>query len=92
MGDIKMKVVAKPIEVVSYTDDKGDLRPLRFRIQNEDQTTKVIKIDKVITKETEKLAGNYMLVFKCQSLIDNIQRIFEIKYELQTCKWMLFKI
>ena len=87
-----MKVVAKPIEVVSYTDDKGDVRPLRFRIQNEDQTTKVIKIDKVITKETEKLAGNYMLVFKCQSLIDNIQRLFEIKYELQTCKWILFKI
>jgi hypothetical protein len=87
-----MKVVAKPIEVVSYTDDKGDIRPLRFRIQNEDQTTKVIKIDKVITKETEKLAGNYMLVFKCQSLIDNIQRLFEIKYELQTCKWILFKI
>ena len=87
-----MKVVAKPIEVVSYTDDKGDMRPLRFRIQNEDQTTKVIKIDKVITKETEKLAGNYMLVFKCQSLIDNIQRLFEIKYELQTCKWILFKI
>lgn len=87
-----MKVVAKPIEVVSYTDDKGDIRPLRFRIQNEDQTIKVIKIDKVITKETEKLAGNYMLVFKCQSLIDNIQRLFEIKYELQTCKWILFKI
>lgn len=87
-----MKVVAKAIEVVSYTDDKGDIRPLRFRIQNEDQTTKVIKIDKVITKETEKLAGNYMLVFKCQSLIDNIQRLFEIKYELQTCKWILFKI
>jgi hypothetical protein len=92
VGDIIMKVVAKPIEVVSYTDDKGDIRPLRFRIQNEDQTTKVIKIDKVITKETEKLAGNYMLVFKCQSLIDNIQRLFEIKYELQTCKWILFKI
>lgn len=87
-----MKIVAKPIEVVSYTDDKGDIRPLRFRIQNEDQTTKVIRVDKVITKETEKLAGNYMLVFKCQSLIDNIQRLFEIKYELQTCKWILFKI
>jgi hypothetical protein len=87
-----MKIVAKPIEVVSYTDDKGDIRPLRFRIQNEDQTTKVVRVDKVITKETEKLAGNYMLVFKCQSLIDNIQRLFEIKYELQTCKWILFKI
>ena len=87
-----MKVVAKPIEVVSYTDNKGDLKPLRIRIQNDDETLKVIRVDKVITKQTEKLAGNYMLVFKCESLIDNTSRLFEIKYELQTCKWILFKI
>ena len=87
-----MKVVAKPIEVVSYTDNKGDVKPLRIRIQNDDETLNVIRVDKVITKQTEKLAGNYMLVFKCESLIDNTSRLFEIKYELQTCKWILFKI
>lgn len=87
-----MKVLAHPIEVISYTDNKGDVRPLRFRLQGEDETVKVIKIDKVIVREFEKLAGNPMLVFKCQSLIDNVLRQFEIKYELQTCKWMLYKI
>lgn len=87
-----MKIVAKPIEVISYTDNKGELRPLRVRLEMEDETVKVIKIDKVIAKEIEKLAGNYMMVFKCQSLIDNVVRLFEIKYEMQTCKWVLFKI
>ncbi|MBC2578861.1 hypothetical protein [Clostridium sp. DJ247] len=87
-----MKIVAQPIEVVSYTDNKGDVRPLRFRLQAEDETVKVIKVDKVIVKEIEKLAGNPMLVFRCQSLIDNVQKQFEIKYELQTCKWILYKI
>lgn len=87
-----MKVVAKPIEMVSYTDDKGNIKPIRFRLQNEHETVKVIKIDRIVTKDIEKLAGNLMLVFKCQSIIDNVQRQFEIKYELQTCKWMLFKI
>lgn len=87
-----MKVVAQPIEVISYTDNKGDIRPLRLRIQTKDELVKVIKVDKVIIKETEKLAGNIMLVFKCQSVIDNMLRQFEIKYELQTCRWMLYKI
>ena len=87
-----MKVVAKPIEVVSYTDNKGDVKPLRIRIQNDDETLNVIRVDKVITKQMEKLAGNYMLVLKCESLIDNTSRLFEIKYELHTCKWILFKI
>lgn len=84
--------MGKPIEVISYTDDKGDIRPLRFRLKIEDDTVKVIKVDKVIVKETEKLAGNIMFIFKCQSLIDNVLKLFEIKYDLKTCKWMLYKI
>lgn len=87
-----MKVVAKEIEVISHTDCKGNIRPIKFKLQAEDKCEKVIKIDKVVTKDIEKLAGNLMIVFKCQSLIDNILRQFEIKYELQTCKWILFKI
>ena len=87
-----MKVLALPIEVVSYTDDKGSIRPIRFRMQIEDEPMQVIKVDQVIVKEVEKLAGNDMLVFKCQSLIDNAMKLFEIKYELKTCRWILYKI
>jgi hypothetical protein len=87
-----MKVLALPIEVLSYTDDKGSIKPIRFRMQINDEPMQVIKIDKIIFKETEKLAGNIMFVYKCQSLIDNIQKQFEIKYELNTCRWMLYKI
>ena len=52
----------------------------------------VVKIDKIIVKETEKLAGNIMIVFKCQSLIDNVIKLFELRYEISTCKWILYKI
>lgn len=87
-----MKVLALPIEMVSYTDNKGAIRPVRFRMQVDDEPMLVIKIDKVIVKESEKLAGNMMLVYKCQSLIDDTVKLFEIKYEVATCKWMLYKI
>lgn len=87
-----MKILAQPVEVISYTDDKGDIRPLRFRLQINDEPLRVIKVDKVIIKEAEKLAGNDMLVFKCQSLIGNAEKLFELKYELRTCRWILFKI
>ena len=87
-----MKVLALPIEMVSYTDNKGSLRPVRFRMQIDNEHMLVVKIDKVIVKETEKIAGNIMIVYKCQSLIDNAIKLFEIKYELATCKWNLYKI
>jgi hypothetical protein len=87
-----MKVLSLPIEMVSYTDKKGSMRPIRFRLQIDDQSMQVIKIDKVILKEIEKFAGNIMVVYQCQSLIENVIKLFEIKYELSTCKWILFKI
>ncbi|MBU3126722.1 hypothetical protein [Clostridium tagluense] len=87
-----MKVLALPIEMVSYTDSKGTIQPIRFRMQIDDEPMQVIKIDKVICVDREKLAGNNMLVYKCQSVISETEKLYEIKYELSTCKWILFKI
>jgi len=87
-----MEVVAKPIEVISMTDIKGNITPLRLRIENEDESIQVIKIDKIIDRVHEKFAGNNKLVFTCRSLINDIEKVFEIKYEIATCKWILFKI
>ncbi|MBZ9622823.1 hypothetical protein G9F71_008155 [Clostridium sp. FP2] len=87
-----MKIVAKPIGVVSWTDVNGNINPVRFRITNEDESYSVIKIDKVICVDKEKLAGNNMLVYKCQSAIDGVEKLYEIKYEFNSCRWILFKI
>lgn len=87
-----MKVVARPIEMVSWTDTKGNINPVRFKITNEDETNSVVKIDRVICVDKEKLAGNNMLVYKCQSVISGVERLYELKYELGTCRWILFKI
>jgi len=87
-----MKVIAKPIEMVAWTDTKGIINPVRFKITKEDGTNSVVKIDKVISVEKEKLAGNNMLVYKCQSVINETKRLYELKYELATSRWILFKI
>lgn len=87
-----MKVVAKPIEMVAWFENGGKINPVRFRIKNEDDALKVIKVDKILKRESEKLAGNPMKIFTCTSIIDGIETIFELKYEINTCKWILFKI
>ncbi|WP_435789647.1 hypothetical protein [Clostridium sp.] len=87
-----MKVIAKPIEVVVWTDIRGNIHPVRFKITNEDESNFVVKIDKVICVDKEKLAGNNMLVYKCQSVINGLDKLYEIKYELSSCRWILFKI
>lgn len=86
-----MKVVAKPIDVIAVFTKEGVPTPIRFKFSEEDTIT-VIKVDRVIIRDLERFAGNNMVVFRCQSLIDNMQKVYELKYELSTCKWILFKI
>jgi hypothetical protein len=52
----------------------------------------VIKVDRILFKEEEKLAGNRMILYRCESIINNMQRTFELKYEISTCKWYLYKM
>lgn len=64
-----MKVIAKPIEMIAWFDKTGKTHPVRFRIENEDGTYRTIVIGKILKTNLEKLAGNHMQVFTCQSNI-----------------------
>lgn len=87
-----MKIIAKPIEIVLWVDTAGKMNPVRFKIANEDESISVIKIDKVLTIDKERLAGINTLVYKCQSVIKDSERLYELKYSFDTCKWILWKL
>lgn len=87
-----MKVLMKPIEMIAWFTKDNYPIPIRYRITLEDMSHTVVKIDKILFREEEKLAGNRMVLYRCQSIIDNTLKIFELKYEISTCKWYLFKM
>lgn len=87
-----MKVFMKTIDMISFSNCEGNIRPIKFRWYEEGQEPRVIKVDRILSRKEEKLAGNRMLVFTVQSIIDDIERIFEMKYEINTCKWYLYKM
>lgn len=87
-----MKVLAKPVDMVCWFEKTGRPHPVRFKLAREDESEAVIKVNKIISVDKERLAGNDMFVFKCQSVINNTVRHFELKYELSSCKWILFKM
>lgn len=87
-----MKILAKPVDMVCWFEKTGAPHPVRFKVTGEDESEKVIKVDRILHKDKEKLAGNEMLIFRCQSVINNQRKLFELKYELRTCKWILWKM
>jgi hypothetical protein len=86
-----MKVVAKDIETICHFSKQG-IVPLRFKYQDDGGSDIVIKVDKIISKDREKLCGNIALIFDCQSIIDGVGKLYQLKYIVQDCKWFLFKI
>lgn len=87
-----MKLIAKPIDVIAWFDTKGIPHPIRLRVSNINEKYEVINIDRIITQNKERFAGNEMILFKCQSIINSKEILYELKFELETCKWMLYKI
>ena len=76
-----MKTIAAPVEMVCWFDLNGKPHPVRFR-----HNGSVVKVQQVVHTTEEKLAGNRMLCFRCQSEVNGVMRVFELKYELGTCK------
>jgi len=82
-----MKILSTPITVLAHFDNDGTPHPLRLKLAD-----KAVKIEQVVSATEEKLAGNKMLCFRCQSEFDGELRLFEIKFEVGTCKWFLWKM
>ena len=86
-----MKVVSKRIEMIAYFKKDGKINPIKFRIE-EDNKYQVIKIGKIISTDLEKLWGNKMWVFTCSAVIGEVEKVFELKYDVDGCSWLLYKM
>lgn len=87
-----MKVFAQPIEMISWTEESGKIHPLKFKVSFDKEMAQVCPVIKLYHFELDKLAGNKLYKFTCEIVLNNQIRLCEIRYELDTCLWTLFKI
>lgn len=86
-----MKIYMKPIRMISVTDFDGSIRPIRFQVEQQEELI-TIKVDHINQQHNEKLAGIGTIIYRCQSVINNVERVYELKYEVPTHKWFLYKL
>lgn len=86
-----MKLRAIPIEMIGWFDFKGQLKPISFKftIGREIFKGKILNIQE---RHKELFCGNPMEVFTCLTELNGQERLVEFKYEVNTHKWMLFKM
>lgn len=82
----------KEIETITWFKKQSRPIPLRFKIETEDKSNIVIKINKILFQEEEKICGNRMIIYRCEGVIQNRIKVFELKYNISNYKWYLFKM
>ena len=88
-----MKIVAKPIKTMVVFEYEGKTPiPYKFKLQMEEGSEKIVRIDKRITSYSQKIAGIDTVIYECQSIIDGIEKRYKLKYILSQCKWQLYAI
>ena len=88
-----MKIVAKPIKTMVVFEYEGKTPiPYKFKLQRDDGSEQLIKIDKRIDSYRQKIAGIETVIYECQSVIDGIEKSYKLKYILSDCKWQLYAI
>jgi hypothetical protein len=78
-----MKILNEPIKVMAIFNTDGKIEPVKFRLDDQ-----VVRVEKIMKTYEEKTVGNTRIVFVC---IHNGKDIFELKYEIDTKMWYLFK-
>ena len=86
-----MKIINKNIEMIATFTRDGDIKPIRFRISENDELV-VLKIDRVVKKEKEKICGENVFRFTCMLTVNNAERLCEIRYNTNSMIWTLWNI
>ena len=77
-----------PIEMISFCQGDGRLRPLRFRLA--DGT--VVRVSRVDETRRLESAGVTALLYFCRALIDGREQRFQLRYLVKSHRWVLFEV
>lgn len=86
-----MIMLNKEIEVLAIFN-KDNIKPFKFRIQDEEQQWQVYKIDKVLFNKKEVINKSAHIIFRCQGAVDGIMKSYELKFDVANTRWSLYYI
>ena len=80
-----------PIDVICICSANGDIRPLRFRMEDEAHRLLRIDIDEIISSRPIQYVGIEAKIFLCRATVDDKMWIFELKYTIRNHSWCLLR-
>lgn len=80
-----------PIDVISVCSANGDIRPLRFQMEDEKHQLLRIDVEEIINCRKIQPVGIEAYVFLCRATVRGKQWLFELKYTIRSHCWCLYR-
>lgn len=95
-----MKIVSEPVDMIAKFSSSGERHgregekpiPCKFRYTDIAGIPREVRIDKIICIDPGIFGGVRAYVYRCQSVIGNTEKVYELKYIIGECRWELYKI
>ena len=80
-----------PVDVISMCSANGDIRPLRFRMENEDHQLLRVDIDEIVSSKRIQYVGIEAQIFLCRATVNGKNTMFELRYTIRSHSWCLLR-
>lgn len=80
-----------PVDVISMCSAGGDIRPLRFRMEDEDHQLLRVDIDEIISCKPIQYVGIEAKIFLCRATVKGKSTLFELRYTIRSHSWCLLR-
>ena len=81
----------RPVDVISVCSADAQIRPLRFRMEDEEHQLLRVDIDEIISCRHIQYVGIEAQIFLCKASVKGKQWLFELKYTIRTHCWCLLR-
>ena len=80
-----------PVDVICVCSADGEIKPLRFRMEDEEHQLLRVDIDEVISVRLIQYVGIEAQIFLCRATVAGEQWLFELKYTIRSHTWSLYR-
>ena len=79
----------RPIDVMSVCTADGEITPLRFRIETEEQGLLRVDIAQIVSRKNICCAGIESKSYLCKVQEGDFMRMYELRYSIRSHRWSL---
>ena len=86
-----MHPVNLPVEMISTFSKEGAIRPVRFRLEAEDQSLVTVRLNRIEEIQEILYIGAEAFLYVCRAELGGRERRFELRYSLRSHRWVLYR-